>query len=1042
MTAGPGSKESSSSASVGLDAGGAPTPKKRRWLRWAIGITVLLSLFSYLEMRSSWLQSRVLSSWAADIGYSLESGPAGRPVLAASGPYDQRFGYTQLPEIVSRLEERGFEIVAQAQGSERLDRAIELGLFPIYDEKPQAGLKVVDRSGQTLFEARYPEAVYPSFESIPDPVVRTLLFIENRELLGAASPTRNPAVEWDRLAGSALAFVGRQFGRSGAMSGASTLATQIEKFRHSPDGVTRTPRDKIGQMATASVRAYSEGPNTYATRRRIVLDYVNSVPLAAAPTSGEVIGLLGGLRAWYGLDPDTVNRLLHECPLKPDTTPNAPRVDSVPGVDVEAMCGLDAGSEVTTSLTHGEAFRAVLNLILAQRRPSYYLARAEGRADLDRLADTYLDLLESRGEIRQELIDAARGARVQRSESVPAAQPASFVRRKAATAARTHLLSLTGTSRFYDLDRFDLGAGSTIETSIQDSVTALLRRLGDPEFVRQAGLTDRRLLATGDPSKVVYSFVLYEQTPDARVVRVQTDNFEGPFDLNASSRLELGSTAKLRTLVTYLEIVERLHTRLAPLAPEAKRAIGDSLPDPLTRWAIDYLDRQPETTRAELITAAMDRTYSANPNERFFTGGGSHVFRNFDSSFDGRVLSVRAGFRHSVNLVFVRMMRDVERFYRWRVAGASAQILEDPADTRRQAYLDRFVEREGRIFVSRFYSKFRGKSPEEVLASLVEGRRMTPLRLAWVFRSVRPDAEFAEFASFIAAGSANTAFAERAMRDLYDRSDAQTFSLADQGYLASVHPLELWVARHRIEQPGDSISGALAASSGARHDVYTWLFSARRQSAQDRSISVILELEAFLEIQRAWQRLGYPFENLVPSLGTAIGSSGDRPGSLADLVGTILNDGIQAPLRRMDWLHFAAETPFETYLAASPSPGERVLSSELAGAVREALLDVVEQGTARSIQAAAPRIDGVRVPIGGKTGTGDNRFRVLGPGGQLTETRVVNRTATFAFFLGDRHFGVVTAHVPGQDAAAYQFTSSLPVRVLALILPHLQPLLE
>ena len=46
-------------------------------------------------------------------------------------------------------------------------------------------------------------------------------------------------------------------------------------------------------------------------------------------------------------------------------------------------------------------------------------------------------------------------------------------------------------------------------------------------------------------------------------LRVQTDNLAQPFDINEGAKLDLGSTAKLRTLITYLEIVAELHARLA-----------------------------------------------------------------------------------------------------------------------------------------------------------------------------------------------------------------------------------------------------------------------------------------------------------------------------------------------------------------------------------------------------------------------------------------------------------------------------------------------
>jgi hypothetical protein len=52
---------------------------------------------------------------------------------------------------------------------------------------------------------------------------------------------------------------------------------------------------------------------------------------------------------------------------------------------------------------------------------------------------------------------------------------------------------------------------------------------------------------------------------------------------------------------------------------------------------------------------------------------------------------------------------------------------------------------------------------------------------------------------------------------------------------------------------------------------------------------------------------------------------------------------------------------------------------------------------------------------------------------------VVNRTATFAFYLGDRYFGTLTALVPGEQAGQFGFTSSLTAQILKTLLPALQP---
>jgi hypothetical protein len=86
--------------------------------------------------------------------------------------------------------------------------------------------------------------------------------------------------------------------------------------------------------------------------------------------------------------------------------------------------------------------------------------------------------------------------------------------------------------------------------------------------------------------------------------------------------------------------------------------------------------------------------------------------------------------------------------------------------------------------------------------------------------------------------------------------------------------------------------------------------------------------------------------------------------------------------------------------------------------------------------------NGTLLPVGGKTGTGDNRLDRFGRGGRLISQRVVDRTATFVFFLGDRFFGTITAYVPGTIAGTYHFTSALAVQLLKALEPQLDPLLE
>ena len=188
--------------------------------------------------------------------------------------------------------------------------------------------------------------------------------------------------------------------------------------------------------------------------------------------------------------------------------------------------------------------------------------------------------------------------------------------------------------------------------------------------------------------------------------------------------------------------------------------------------------------------------------------------------------------------------------------------------------------------------------------------------------------------------------------------------------------------------------------------------------------------------------MGYPFDSLVPSYATALGASADRPAALAELMGILVNDGLRKPSTRIQSLHFAANTPYETQLQYKPSKAERVLAPEVAQAVRGVIRLVVEEGTARRVKQAFVRPDGSFAPVGGKTGTGDQRFDSYGAGGRLIKSRVVNRSATFVFNIDERFFGTIIAYVPGAQAAGYDFTSGLPVQLLKVLAPTLMPLVN
>ncbi|WP_309624598.1 transglycosylase domain-containing protein [Methylibium sp.] len=973
------------------------------------------------EIQTSRHQATRLARLANELRFEVQAG-ASDPIqihFPGAGPYDQRLGYHPLPRFVERLTAQDYRVSAQARMSPQLVELSERGLFTPYREKTQAGLELFDCRGEPLFAARFPTRVYGRFEAIPPMVVDALLFMENRELLDAQRPRLNPAIDWSRLARAVVDQALRRVDQSHPTSGGSTLATQIEKYRHSPEGRTDSIREKLRQVASASLRAYLDGEETLPRRRQIVADYLDSAPLAARAGFGEVNGLGDGLWAWYGRDFGEVNQLLA------DNGDGAPQpVELLP--------------------RRALAFKQVLSLLIALRRPSFFLGGGENASkSLAGLTDSYLRVMAEAGVIPAALRDAALPLALQRPLQPTAPRSVAFSERKATTALRTRLSGLLEVPRAYDLDRLDLEATSSLDGEVQRAATTLLRSLGDRSGAKAAGLFGFRLLNEGDdPGPLVFSFTLFERGEHANRLRVQTDNLDQPFDINEGARLDLGSTAKLRTLLTYLELVGELHARWSGIEGAQLAALPVDERDALGLWARQYLSRAEDRGLPAMLAAAMERRYSASPAEAFFTGGGLHRFENFEPEDNARVLSVREALTRSVNLVFIRLMRDVVQHLMVGNPGSAATLRAAAGDPARQEMLARFADKEGREFLERFYRQYQGRSRDEAEALLLQGRHATPVRLASLFGELEPATGAEALAAFIKRHMPGAKLSQAAVQALHDRYGGGRLSLADRGYLAGRHPLELWLAGFLRRDPQAKLSEVFAASGEQRQAVYGWLFNTRHKSAQDVRIRSLLEIEAFADIQRRWRRLGYPFESLTPSYATSIGASGDRPAALAELMGIIVNRGLRLPVARIESLVFARGTPYETRLDYQPPGAERVLDVAVAEIVHGALIGVVTDGSARRLKGAFVRSDGTAVEVGGKTGTGDHRFDVHGRGGRLISSRVVNRSATFAFLIGDRYFGTVMAYVHEPDAAHYRFTSALSAQLLKSLAPALQPLLD
>ncbi|HNP28475.1 MAG TPA: transglycosylase domain-containing protein [Nitrospirales bacterium] len=970
--------------------------------------TLTLLGWAIFELNTSWLQAHVFHALSAQLTYEVKPGPSPRTVFPSSGPLDERRGYTRLPVILSSLQNKGFVIQAQAQPSPELTAITNLSIPPIYKGKTQSGLHILDGHGQVLFHHEEPNRIFPNFEMIPPILIQTLLFIENRELLDPCCPYANPALEWDRL-GQAFLTQGIRWVKSDrSVPGGSTLATQLEKFQHSPGGQTSSFLEKVRQVTAASLRIYQDGPLTQDAQKRLIVDYMNSFPLGAYPRSGEIHGFGDGLWAWYHMDLSMFQKAL---------------ADSDPA-SLEKMALAAA------------TYKKGVSLLLALRRPSYYLTHIDALNDK---TNTYLRLLTNAGIISPVFRDLAlMYPLVFAPPTSTTPGNISFQDQKAPNFIRTHLQKLLGVPSLYALDHLDVTVDTTLDRDLQFQATTLLQQMAKPDFVTDEKLAHPHLLAQGNPKDIVYSLTLYERTPHGNLLRVQTDTLNQPLDINQGSKMDLGSTAKLRTLVTYLEVIEQLHHRYAGLSAQTLLGLNLQSMDPLSKWAVSYLQTSSDQSLSGMLQAALDRRYSASPAERFWTGGGLHTFANFNRTDNEKLFTVREAFQHSVNLVFIRLMRDLVHYHTLAIPGSTAKVLKDPLDPIRHQYLQKFARQEGRIFLHRFFEKYKGLTPEEAWQLVLHQTRLTPLRLAVLLRSIEPDKDVQAFTASLRQAFPTLRLSPEQINRLYAQTGPRALSLADRGYVARIHPLELWTAAFLRQHPNTSKADLAQASEQELVNVYAWLFKTHRKGAQDRRIRLILEQEAFMEIHKSWKRVGYPFATLVPSLATAIGSSADRPAALTELMGILVNEGKRIPTVTIRQLHFAERTPFETLVIPQEPGREQVLSPLVAQILRQELIGVVEQGTAIGAKGAfLSPAGGIAISIGGKTGTGDHRQKVYERGYRLIESRPISRTATFVFLIDNRFFGTITAQVSGPQSGDFRFTSSLPVHIFRLFAPYL-----
>jgi hypothetical protein len=549
---------------------------------------------------------------------------------------------------------------------------------------------------------------------------------------------------------------------------------------------------------------------------------------------------------------------------------------------------------------------------------------------------------------------------------------------------------------------------------------------------------------------------------------VHTDSLEQPFDLNTGMKMGLGSTAKLRTLAHYLEVVAQLHAERTAGHSRSSRVARD----PITEWTLQVIDSDPSISLEALLQKALEREYPAEARRVVFpvitatgsnpietspagtaatssptssspTGSSEPASHDLETWYIPRTLSLRTALIQSSNRVFVLLMRDLVRYHAARLPYDAAAVIADPDNPLRLRFLEESADQEATFVLKRAYRSYGSLTEIETVRRLLRGhvsaRRATVLFYAW-----QGDTGEEKLATWlgrhVAGWTPDAADAPAAVHRLARAYGNPRLTIADYGYLLDLHPLEIWCAGELLRAPELSFEG-LADRADAATDVSSaWLFKTRNRRAQDLRVKRRIERDAFVHMTPYWRRMGFPFERLVPSLTTALGSSSDRPTALAELMGIIVNDGWRRPSVLIDELRFAESTPYHSVFRAEPQRGERVMHPAVAHALRGVLSEVVEYGTARRLKAAIVGPDGAPAQVGGKTGTdsGDSRHEVFAQSSEFAASPALDRTASFAFYVGDRYYGVITASVEGSASADYRFTSELPLAVLQLLAPLIE----
>ena len=191
----------------------------------------------YIEIQTSLLQSWFFTRTNEQLSYQLTEGQSTAIAFPRSAPFDDRRGYSKLPAFQSRLEGGDIRSRSRFSQSEKMVQLIKRGISPPYVEPPETGLEYRGANGAPLFRHAQSEFLFAKMDDIPPLLVKTLLFLENRDLdhplpRGRIPPSSGTAYSRPPFSISLPSFTSKCRYREGAPSPCNWRSFAIRQRAH------------------------------------------------------------------------------------------------------------------------------------------------------------------------------------------------------------------------------------------------------------------------------------------------------------------------------------------------------------------------------------------------------------------------------------------------------------------------------------------------------------------------------------------------------------------------------------------------------------------------------------------------------------------------------------------------------------------------------------------------------------------------------------------------------------------------------------------